>query len=77
LLIGGDKEVVENPYLDHVNQRFVGEAEVLFNGTVEDLSAYSSYTDNTVAYKIKADKFDINAFMKEESKDLKNGMVFL
>lgn len=69
--IGCDKKVAENPYLDQVNQRFVDEAKVLFNGTVEDLSAYSSYTDNTVAYKIKADKFDINFFMKEESKDLK------
>lgn len=77
-LIGCDKKVAENPYLDQVNQRFIDEAKVLFNGTVEDLSAYSSYTDNTVAYKIKADKFDINFFMKEESKDLKkNGMVFL
>jgi UDP-N-acetylmuramyl pentapeptide synthase len=71
LLIGCDKEVVEKPYLDQVNQRFVDEAEVLFNGAVEDLSAYSSYTDNNVAYNIKSDKFDINAFMKEESKDLK------
>ncbi len=71
LLVGCDNETVKKPYLDQVNKRFVDEAEALFNGAVEDLSAYSSYTDNTVAYKIKADKFDINVFMKEESKDLK------
>lgn len=71
LLFGCDKEVERKPYIDKVNQDIVNEAKVLFNGTVEDLSAYSSYTDNTVAYKIKANKFDINFFMKEESKDLK------
>ncbi|MCU4583118.1 hypothetical protein KTJ32_19180 [Acinetobacter gyllenbergii] len=70
-LIGCDNKVAENPYLDQVNQRFVDEAKLLFNGTVEELSSYSSYTDNTVAYKIKADKFNINFFMKDESKDLK------
>ncbi|ENX22994.1 hypothetical protein F892_02237 [Acinetobacter vivianii] len=78
LLVGCDNETVKKPYLDQVNKRFVDEAEALFNGAVEDLSAYSSYTDNTVAYKIKADKFDINVFMKEESKDLKKmGWFFL
>lgn len=55
LLIGCDREVERKPYIDKVNQDFVSEAIVLFDGKAGDLKGYSSYSSNTVSYKIKLD----------------------
>ncbi|WP_312048910.1 hypothetical protein [Acinetobacter courvalinii] len=63
LLVGCDKEVERKPYIDKVNQDFVNEANVLFDGKAGDLKGYSSYSSNTVSYKIKADEFKINIFL--------------
>ena len=71
LLVGCDKEVDRKPYIDKVNQDFVNEANVLFDGKAGDLKGYSSYSSNTVSYKIKADEFKINIFFNKKDKQLK------
>lgn len=71
LLVGCDKEVERKPYIDKVNQDFVNEANVLFDGKAGDLKGYSSYSSNTVSYKIKADEFEINNFLNKKDKQLK------
>lgn len=71
LLVGCDKEVERKPYIDKVNQDFVNEANILFDGKAGDLKGYSSYSSNTVSYKIKADEFKINNFLNKKDKQLK------
>lgn len=64
LLMGCGNDNVQKPYLDRINQQFVDEANILFEGKTKDLKGYHSYTANSVSYKINSEDFSINIFLK-------------
>lgn len=66
ILFGCGNDNVEKTYLDQVNQKFVDEAHILFNGKTRDLRGYSSYTANRVSYKIESKDFNINIFFEDK-----------
>lgn len=70
LLVGGGDDNVQKPYLDQVNQKFVDEVDILFNGKMRDLRGYSSYTANRVSYKIDSKDFNIDVFFEDKRKAL-------
>lgn len=69
-MAGCSQNTAHKPYLDKVNQQFVDEANILFDGKQKDIMGFSSYTANTVIYSIEVDDFNFNELLDRKNNSL-------